>query len=490
MDEPKPWSQDWNEALQAAQNTATYVRSGLNSLEFAALARVSVDIPGRYARRGIDAFKAKFGEGCSCELVNRPNPPQKEWRFTFSGPLREHPDDAPIPGLIRGPEFCQVCNVRYISSLSRFTRNGHAWFRERFPGWDYLEVPRHGTKSTIRWYGKLEILGEQPEDALPSDHLTAHQFSLLKGINLGNLKNICRQQGLEKFQLKFPGWSFHENLNALIYFCCGPEVEILNLAQFAQRMNTTPNSVVKWVKQGSFADKFTDWEVKTLSAKGSKIKSWFFSPKVTSQVELINTQNLDQSTNNYLVAPPVELLEDAADSPIELVEDVVDSKGWPSEWQAALTLAQVNLPEFHTTLTAAEFADLVGSNPKKVNAAARKGLQYFKEIFGENCSFQNFPHVRRLSHRRLFVFYGIVHPLARKDIGSSLLSESDFSQYVKATLHEVRNYSQQGHQAFRKKWPEWEFIEHQSASGLERWYGSIKSLGEQSESSKATESKG
>ncbi|MGB6013214.1 MAG: hypothetical protein WBG32_00650 [Nodosilinea sp.] len=259
---------------------------------------------------------------------------------------------------------------------------------------------------------------------------------------------------------------------------------------FARRMNTHPCSVVKWVKQGSFADKFPDWEVRNLPVKGSKFKSWFFSPKVTLQIEPINTQDLDQSTSNPVVSPSIDLLEDVANSPIELVENADDSKGWSSEWQAALTLAQVNLPEFHTNLTAAEFADLVGSNPPRVNKAARKGLQYFKEMFGENCSFQNFPHVRRLSHKRLFVFYGTVHPLARKDIGLSLLSESDFSQYVNTTLHEVRNYSQQGHQAFRKKWPEWEFIEHQSASGLERWYGCVKSLGDQSESSKATESKG
>ncbi|OKH43605.1 hypothetical protein NIES30_24495 [Phormidium tenue NIES-30] len=360
-----------------------------------------------------------------------------------------------------------------------FTRNGHAWFRNRFPGWDYLEVPYYGTKSIIRWYGKLEILGEQPEDTLPSDHLTAHQFSLLKGIGVGYLKKICRQEGLEKFRLKFPGWSFHENLNALTYFRCGPEVEVLKLAQFAQRMNTNPSSVDEWVKKGSFADKFPDWEVQTLPVKGSKSKSWFFSPKVTSQIKPINTQDLNQSTNNPVVS-----------SSIELEEDADDSKGWSSEWQAALTLAQVNLPEFHINLTAAEFADLVGTNPPRVNDAARKGLQYFKERFGENCSFQNFPHVRRLSHRRLFVFYGTVHPLARKDIGSSLLSESDFSKYVNTTLHEVRDYSQQGHQAFREKWPEWEFVEHQSASGLERWYGSVKSLGDQPKSSKATKFKG
>jgi hypothetical protein len=147
MDQPKPWSQDWNDALQAAQNATNHTRAGLNSLEFAGLAGVHCNTPGRYARKGIEVFKAKFGEGCSFELVNRPNSPQKQWRFTFSGPLREHPDTPPVPGLIRGPEFCRVCSIPDITWLYMFTRNGHAWFRKRFPGWDYLETPRHGNFS-------------------------------------------------------------------------------------------------------------------------------------------------------------------------------------------------------------------------------------------------------------------------------------------------------------------------------------------------------
>ena len=112
----------------------------------------------------------------------------------------------------------------------------------------------------------------------------------------------------------------------------------------------------------------------------------------------------------------------------------------------------------------------------------KKGLEHFKALFGQHSSFQYLPEVARWERWR-FTYYGIVHPLAREGLGVSLMSVADFARYLKVPEAEVKDYSQQGHQAFREHFAGWEFLEYQVSElfPLERWYGSVESLGEQPE---------
>jgi hypothetical protein len=297
---PSTWSNEWAEALAFAQKNVMFVRSGLKAAEFATLAGVHPNTVGRYARRGLAQFEAKFGEGCSFERIVQSGGETEEWICTFAGPIRASADAPPVPGLIRSWEFCEIHEIKTVKNMDFYTSQGHAWFRDRFPGWDFLEVsrledaPKKRTSNIVRWYGTIDILGKQPEAELPEDHVTARQFALLKRTGVGYLVSICRHEGLAKFELKYPGWSFREEGDQFIYFRIGPEVESLKLKQFAERMGVSRSYISSLVQKNSFSEKFPDWEVHSLPVPNSRSMSWSFRPISTKTVVKTEEQAIEQ----------------------------------------------------------------------------------------------------------------------------------------------------------------------------------------------------
>lgn len=471
---PQAWSDEWAEALAFAQKNVMFVRSGLKAAEFAALAGVHPNTVGKYARKGLAQFQAKFGEGCSFERVVQAGGETEEWICTFAASIRLSADAPPIPGLIRSSEFCEIHGIKSIEIMNFYTTRGHAWFRNRFPGWDFLEVSRlgnafeKGSQNIVRWYGTTDILGEQPEAEIPNDHLTERQFGLLKQIGVRYLSALCRHEGLAKFELKYPGWSFREEGGEFIYFRTGPEVETLKLKQFAERMGVTRSYLYSLIKNNRFSKEFPYWEVHSLPVPNSKSMSWSFRPISTQTFVRKEEEAIEQGIDEFE-------LDSSSDSPtVSTIQEVSSD-----EWQMALAKARLEMMQFHTGLDINGFASLIGRTHNWVNALAKKGLETFKDACGNYCHFEEIeaPHLP-WSFRRMYTFFGYVHPVALIEamFGLRLFSEAEFASMCSLKPEEVQDLVQRG--VFQQECTGWDFLEVENPRDREfiRLYGYLEDI--------------
>lgn len=270
MDKPGGWTPEWQAALITANLEVPCFRSGISTYEFAELAGVDPGTVNTYARRGLEAFKKHFGEHCSFEVVGSRKQPFKRL-YTFSGVIQPSLYQPPCPGVISSSEFAALHNLHGGSpTVSHFSRKGHLWFRRRFPGWDFLEIKSEHSSYPIRWYGRSEDIGEQPDEVLPDDNLTATQFARLKGITEASVRHAV-QRGSEVFQQQFPGWSFYLAHQRPIFYRTGPEVETLTVSDFAKRMGYSTSFIGKLVKNDQLSEIFPDWQ---LRLSGLKTPKW------------------------------------------------------------------------------------------------------------------------------------------------------------------------------------------------------------------------
>ena len=459
MDYPSSWTESWSIALAATQKAVhSPIRIGLTSQEFADLAQVHPNTVIKYARYGAEKFAAKFGSGCRFERCGQ------AWSFTFSGTIRPAAHIPPIPGLIDSNEFCQIHGIKDITHMNYLTVRGHRWFRARFPGWEFLEIPRYentpnrGT-NTIRWYGQIEILEKQPEDELPYDNLNAHQFSQYQNISRHILKKACQKNDLEAFQSQFPGWSFEKREKGYHFFRSG--VEELTLKSFSVRFDISQEKVCALIQAETFSNAYLDWQVVSVPNPQAQRPHYFFR-------RLVPDANAAEQLKE-----PCDL---SGDSSSELEIKAISGKvsEVSDDWQQALIQARLQIKQLHENLTCPQFARLVGASKEHVLRIAEQGAIAFTAEYGEGCAVVKIPTPNmRWPFRRRYRFWGYVHPaVAAASLGVSLLSEVEFLKQFGQTAQQLATVLET--ESFADVFPAWGFLEMMDLRTLQpvRVYGS------------------
>jgi hypothetical protein len=269
VDKPDGWTPEWQAALIKAKLEVPCFRTGLTTAEFAELAGVGV--VNKAAKQGIEAFKKRFGEGCNFEEVGSGKQPFRRI-CTFSGYIHPSIWKSPCPEVITPREFVTLHHINSgVELLARYARRGHVWFRRRFPGWDFLELKATYSSSISRWYGRIEDIGEQEEEPIPNDNLTASQFARLQGLSESGVRLMVRR-GSQTFSQQFPGWSFCFHGQKAFFYRLGNELEILTIPQFAKRMEISTSPINSLVNQGRLSERFPDWKARLTGLKSPK---WF-----------------------------------------------------------------------------------------------------------------------------------------------------------------------------------------------------------------------
>lgn len=415
---------EWQQALALAQADALYVREGLSTKEFAAIAGVHPNTVGKYARQGLTRFQAKFGPHCTFAKVPVPYSTQEQWRLTFVGPIKGSPEEPPVPGALRAKDFAALQQLPLKVLYGYYTRS-HAWFRRRFPGWDYMEVPL-GVETVRRWYIPIESGGEQA-DHLPEDNLTARQFGIHKGIEGDYVIACCRRNGKAYFEARYPGWSFREDEGVFRYFRTGPEQPCFNFKQFAEHIGRSRSYVMKQVKNGTFPQSFPEWQVQAFLTPGARHQTVMIRPR--SEVE----------------------------SSIALPEVLPDVPGF-TDWQLALVQSYADMVQTYTQLEMRQFCKLTGYSTNTVLKVIRLGAAAFQTRFGEGCSFQKVPGIHR-SFKYEFRLVGRVHPAALSIPGMRLLTVKDFADEQNVALADLKALMGRGHASVREQFPGWDFWE-------------------------------
>lgn len=360
MDKPGGWTPEWQAALINANLEVPCFRSGISSYEFAELAGVECGAVNTFARRGLEAFKQRFGEHCSFEVVGSRKRPFKRL-YTFAGIIQPSLYQPPCLGVISSSEFAALQNIQSGGpQVARLARKGHLWFRRRFPGWDFLEIKSNHFSQPIRWYGRVEEIGEQPDEPLPDDNLTVSQFARLKGLSEAGVRQAV-QRGPETFQQQYPGWSFYLAHQKPVFCRVGPEIETLTIPQFAQRMGYSISFIHELTKDERLSEKFPDWQQRL---SGLKTPKWLI-------------YRLQEETD-FLPpgAMPLKEFAEAARVSMSLLRDRIDDHTFNEvypEWQVQRDkrgdwliypiVDNVPLPprsfiEINNLLTLKQFADL------------------------------------------------------------------------------------------------------------------------------------
>lgn len=422
---------DWTEALELAQRQAQHVREGLTTTEFAALAGVHPNTVGKVARQGLKAFQERFGPGCFFEKVNCPNSSLMQWRLTFTGAILPGVNQPPVPGALRAWEFHERMQLKVtVFSLYGYRWRGHAWFRRRFPGWDFMEVPVPNSEQVICWYVPVAVIGEQA-DVLPEDNLTAVQFAQLKGIAAaGHLKKLCRTWGLGRFEATYPGWSFRQEGEAFIFFRTGPELPQFNVNQFARHMGVGSYCVSRALTHHYFEERFPGWRAQNFVPEGLASGSWRIYP-ISPQVKTI------AGPEQEAVAP-----RDDGELP---------------PWLGAMIQNHSELVQEIRGIDRVEFARLVGHSPNQVLRIIRRGKAAFKDSFGAGCTVEKVTSCQQ-PFRYQFSFLGRVYPAALRIPGLRLVAEKQFAMEQGQSLAAVRLARIQGNEMVQATFPGWYWV--------------------------------
>ncbi|WP_204140731.1 hypothetical protein [Halomicronema sp. CCY15110] len=212
---PTSWAPDWQAALVNATLGIICYREGLTGKEFATLAGVSVGVVHEHAKAGLAHFQTRFGEQCSFRKVHDSKFQIARLVFTFGGVIRPAASKPPLPGLLSLPQFCEQQQVKDWL-VRREVRRGHAAFRRHFPEWDFLEQTYPFSNWTARWFGRIEDIGEQPDAPPDETALTIYKLAHLVGVHYQTVRRF-RDQGLERFEQRFPGWSFRQEGRTFVY---------------------------------------------------------------------------------------------------------------------------------------------------------------------------------------------------------------------------------------------------------------------------------
>ena len=419
---------DWNQALELAQANAVDVKEGMTARAFAELIGVHPNTVRKVARQGIEKFKEKFGPGCDFEQGTLSDG-RSEWHFTFAGKLNAMADHLPVPGALRTPEFYKHLQLTISwRALYSYHLKGHAWFREKFPGWDFMEVPRPGTDQVVCWYVPVAVAGEQP-DILPEDELTVAQFAQLKGLRaVSALQNNCYVLGVEWLEKRYPGWSFRQDKGKRIYFRIGPERVCFNQKEFAAHMAVSPVYVRQCFEAKKFEEEFPGWQVRQFIKPGGKLPTWMISQVPTEPTEPLT------------VSVPAAVTETAVD------------------WLDALVRAQSQVVHCYQGLATAEFSRLVNFSAANIRKVIGAGETVFKQKFGDGCSFEKVASPMR-PFRYQFSFMGRVHPVALVVPGVRLVTEQDVAQEQGYSLAQLKEIAARGHGEVRKCFSGWDFID-------------------------------
>ncbi len=137
-----------------------------------------------------------------------------------------------------------------------------------------MELERRGW--IVRWYGRIEDIGEQKDEPLPDDNLSISQFARKHDWTEQGLKGIINR-GLEIFMQRFPGWMYRRDENKKLIFCkTGNEpVKTLTIPKFARQTGAAINSVHRAIKEGCFSEVFPGW---TCQPTGLKSPMWIIFP--------------------------------------------------------------------------------------------------------------------------------------------------------------------------------------------------------------------
>jgi hypothetical protein len=270
MDKPQGWTAEWQAALANANLEVPCFRSGLSSYEFAELAGVKAGCVSNYAKQGIEAFKQRFGENCSFEVVGSRKRPFRRL-YTFGQVITPSIYESPYPNTISSSEFASLHGLKSGSEhLAKLARRGHKKFRERFPGWDFLQTQQAGSSQVVRWYGRIKDIGEQAEEKLPEDNLTLSQFACLKELSEGGVR-LAIKRGLEVFQQQFPGWSFYCHEQTVTFYRLGAELEkTFTVNQFAKFIGSSTSRISSLVNRGLLGETFPGWQVRLTGLKCPK----------------------------------------------------------------------------------------------------------------------------------------------------------------------------------------------------------------------------
>ncbi|WP_204140732.1 hypothetical protein [Halomicronema sp. CCY15110] len=157
-------------------------------------------------------------------------------------------------------------------------------------------------------------------------------------------------------------------------------------------------------------------------------------------------------------------------------------ESWNSQWQVALFEAKKETPFLKSGISSVEFGQLAGVSSGNVSVHAARGKDHFRKRFAEDCDFWEVEKSKMqhcLPYRRLFTFYGTLHPAELYRYGLWLLTLEDFAKRQTVALEEVQRLVRKGHEAFRERFPEWEFFTRKQygQSPLEYWFGRIEDLG-------------
>lgn len=298
MEKPESWTTEWQASLVKANLEIPYFRSGLTSHQFAEIAGVSLGNICKYAKRGIDEFKKQFGDGCNFEEVPSKKRPSKRL-YTFYGYILPPINKPPSPNVLSSTEFAALHKISDGSHICQVARLGHVYFRQRFPGWDFLELDRRGL--VWRWYGRIEDIGEQKDEPLPEDNLSISQFARKHDWTEQGLRNLINR-GIEIFMQRFPGWMYRRDKNKKLIFCkTGAEPrETLTIPKFAYQTSVPIQSIRRAIKEGCFSEVFPGWQVQPT---GLKSPMWIIFPisQGDAQREAFSSCTLPQASKMHLI---------------------------------------------------------------------------------------------------------------------------------------------------------------------------------------------